>query len=161
RVDGFDLVTEEARQAFGISHGKRGADPDRLDAVVDKVEEQIETFCALSLGLQGLAELYDELLRIAGDRLGGGDGFREIAAYLDEVGGANRVDRPAGPSHRLIEAAAKRGAETQGERRPRLVGKFADALEAEDAQIRNHVSRQTKGRNRQTEDRLRALSRQN
>ena len=101
--------------------------------------------------LERLAELDDQLAGVAGDGLGRADRLGKGAAHLDEVRRAHRIDRLAEPSHGLIETAAEFGTEAQGERRAGFCQQIADALEAEDAKIIDHVAREPQRRDRQRE----------
>ena len=66
RIDRFDLVAEQPGQALHVAHRQRRADPDRLDAVIDAVQEQIEPPRAEAFGLQRLAELRRRACRCSG-----------------------------------------------------------------------------------------------
>ena len=46
RIDGFDLVAQKPGQAFHVPNRHCGADADRLDAVVDAMEQKVEPACA-------------------------------------------------------------------------------------------------------------------
>src|ERR1019366_2833034 len=109
---------------FYVAHRQRRSDPERLDTVVDPVKEQIETPCAEAFGFERLAELQEELGRIAGDGFGGADRLGEAAANLDEVGRANRFDRLGDPPQRLIETPSEFRTKAQRQRRAGFCRQF-------------------------------------
>jgi len=131
--DGFNPVAEQPRQTLYVAHRQRRSNPDRLDTIVDPVKEQIETPCPEPFGFERLAELHDELGRIAGDGFRGADRLGEAAANLDEVGRANRIDRLGDPPEGLIETPPEFGTKTKRQRRAGFCRQLANAFEAEDA----------------------------
>ena len=161
RSDGFDPVAEQPRQTLHIAHGLRRSDPDRLDTVVHPVKQQIETPCAEAFGFERVAELHDELSRIAGDGFRGADRLGEAAANLDEVGRAHRIDRLGDPPQGLIETPSEFRAKAQRQRCTGFCRQLADAFEAKDAKAFHHLSGQAEGGDGQVENRRRGFARRN
>ena len=115
-IDGLDLVAEQPGRAFGVAHRQGRADADGLDVIVDPVTEKIEPPRPEALPFQRCAERIDELADIAGDGFGRTDRLRKAAAGLDEIGRADRIDRIADASQRLIDATTEFGTEPQRQR---------------------------------------------
>ncbi|MNL01675.1 hypothetical protein D3C87_1221510 [compost metagenome] len=117
------------------------------------MQHKIDATCAKATLFQRDAKLSNQLLHIAGNCLRRRDRLGKGAAHLHQFGNAHRLDRFASLAKSLSEPPDHFRAETQGQRRPWSLGKFAYGAKTEHLQSGNDTLLQPERRHRQPADR--------